>query len=163
MKEETRRMSKKISGAPANDADATAKMRPFTVLIGDWRTEVKHPAMPGVIVKGTCRFEWLSGERFLVQRAQNDHPDFPDSISIIGVMEGEAEPSMQYFDSRGVHRLYRVAFDGRALKLWREDPDFAQRVAMALSADGATLAGVWQLNERGQGYKDDLTTTFHRA
>jgi hypothetical protein len=155
-------MTQRISGAPADDADAKARMRPFSGLIGDWTTEATHPAMPGVIARGSCRFEWLSGERFLIQRAENEHPDFPDSISIIGVIEAEVDLSMQYFDSRGVHRLYRVAFNGRALKLLRDDPDFAQRVTMTLSGDGSTLAGVWQLKENGEEYRDDLAITFRR-
>jgi hypothetical protein len=156
-------MAKVPSGAPQDDADARAKMAPFAQLIGQWSLEMTHPAMPETAVKGQARFEWLNGERFLTQRAENDHPDFPDSLSVIGVMEGEAELSMQYFDSRGVHRLYRAAFDGTALKLWRDDPNFAQRVTMKLSDGGKTLGGVWQLNENDQGYKGDLAITYRRS
>ena len=61
------------------------------------------------------------------ERAVNDHPDFPDSLSVIGVMEGENDLSMQYFDSRGVHRVYAIGFDGRELTLERDAPGFAQR------------------------------------
>ena len=154
-------MSKLMSGAPENDANA--KMKPLAVLIGDWTTEATHPAFPHTIVKGSARFEWLNGERFLILRSETEHPDFPDGISIIGVMEDQTDLSMQYFDSRGVHRVYQVAFDGKALEIWRDAADFAQRVTMALSADGSTLRGVWQLNENDQGYRDDLAITFRRS
>ncbi len=64
----------------------------------------------------------LEGERFLIQRARAQHPDFPDSVSIIGVTErdrvgrnSDAAPAvtaehltMHYFDSRGVFRVYRA-------------------------------------------------------
>jgi hypothetical protein len=45
-------------------------------------------------------------------------------------------------------------------EIWRDAADFAQRVTMALSADGLTLGGVWQLNENNQGYRDDLAIAF---
>jgi hypothetical protein len=70
---------------------------------------------------------------------------------------------MQYFDSRGVHRVYAIGFDGRVLTLGRDAPGFAQRGSAKLSDDGSTLAGVWQLNEDDQGYRDDLAFTYRRA
>jgi hypothetical protein len=79
------------------------------------------------------------------------------------VMEGENDLSMQYFDSRGVHRVYAIGFDGRELTLKRDAPGFAQRGSATLSDDGSTLAGVWQLNEDDQGYRDDLAFTYRRA
>jgi hypothetical protein len=88
-------------------------------LSGDWTTEATHPAFPDAVVKGSARFEWLNGERFLILRSETEHPDFPDGISIIGVMEDQTDLSMQYFDSRGVHRVYQVAFDGKALEIRR--------------------------------------------
>src|SRR5829696_6619259 len=53
-------------------------------LVGVWTTEATHPAMPGTVVRGTAIIEWLEGGRFLIHRARTDHPDFPDSISIVG-------------------------------------------------------------------------------
>jgi hypothetical protein len=79
------------------------------------------------------------------------------------VMEGENDLSMQYFDSRGVHRVYAIGFDGRELTLGRDAPGFAQRGSAKLSDDGSTLAGVWQLKEDDQGYRDDLAFTYWRA
>jgi hypothetical protein len=112
------------------------------------------------VVRGRATYEWLEGGRFLIQRAVNDHSDFPDSLCVIGVMEGENDLSMQYFDSRGVHRVYAIGFDGRELTLGRDTPEFAQRSSATLSDDGSTLAGVWQLNEDDQGYRDDLAFTY---
>src|SRR3954471_8084614 len=63
-------------------------------LVGTWNTEATHPALPGVVVPGTVTVEWLEGERFLIHRARVDHPDFPDSISIIGFADQDrVEPS----------------------------------------------------------------------
>jgi hypothetical protein len=54
-------------------------------------------------------------------------------------------------------------FDGRTLTLERDAPEFAQRARAELGDDGSTLAGVWQLNEDDQGYRDDLAFTYRRA
>ena len=60
-------------------------------------------------------------------------------------------------------RWAKPGFDGRELTLERDAPGFAQRVAARLSDDGSNLAGVWQLNEDDQGYRDDLAFTYRRA
>lgn len=86
-------------------------LAPLENLVGEWETEMTHVSFPDLTIHGKATFEWLEGGHFLLQRAQTDHPDFPDSLAIIG------EPSMelagrshipltvQYFDSRGVHRI----------------------------------------------------------
>jgi hypothetical protein len=145
-----------------NETDASEPVKPFAALIGAWSTEMTHPAFDGV-VRGRARFEWLAGERFLIQRAETDHPDFPDSIWVIGVMEGDAHLSAQYFDSRGVHRVYRIGFNGGELRIWRDAPGFAQRLTAKLSADRSSLEGVWQLNKDEQGFRDDLAVAYRRT
>jgi hypothetical protein len=62
----------------------TPELEPLDRLVGNWVTEATHPALPGVVVHGTASIEWLEGHRFLILRSRNDHPDFPDAISIIG-------------------------------------------------------------------------------
>src|SRR5919199_1589605 len=146
-----------------DEADPRAKLEPFQALIGEWTIELTHPMVEDTVVRGLATYEWLEGGRFLIQRSVNDHPDFPDSLCVIGVMEGENDLSMQYFDSRGVHRVYAIEFDGRELTLERDAPGFAHRVSAKLSEDSSTLAGVRQLNEDDQGYHDDLAFTYWRA
>jgi hypothetical protein len=151
-----------MTGGAMSEADPKEKLKPFAALIGDWSLEITHPFTGDAVIRGKAQFEWLSGSRFLIQRSENEHPDFPDSISVIGVMEGEDDLSMQYFDSRGVHRIYRIAFDGKELRIWRDEPGFMQRVTLKLDAGGLTLQGVWQLNQKDQGFKDDLAITYRR-
>jgi hypothetical protein len=145
-----------------SDVDATAELKPFEVLIGGWSTEATHPMVPDTVVRGRLTYECLEGGRFLLQRAVNEHPDFPDFLGVIGVMEGDEELSMQYFDSRGVHRIYEIGFDGRELTMERDAPGFDQRLNARLSDDGSTLSGVWQLNQDDEGFKDDLAFTYRR-
>lgn len=146
-----------------NEVEPRQRLEPFAALLGDWSTRTTHPAFGDTVVRGRARFEWLAGARFLIQRAENEHPDFPDSLAVIGVMEGDQDLSMQYFDSRGVHRVYRVQFDGTELRIWRDAAGFAQRLAAKLSDDGSTLAGVWELNQDDTGFRDDLAITYRRS
>jgi hypothetical protein len=145
-------------------------------LVGAWTTEATHPAVPGVVVRGTVEFEWLEGERFLIQRAGNDHPDFPDFIAILGVTNadrvdpGASEPAaadkpgmtMHYFDSRGVFRVYEVSIDDEALRIWRNAPGFSQRFTGAFADSGNTTAGTWQLCRDDVNWHDDLAITYRR-
>jgi hypothetical protein len=146
-----------------SEVDPKPKLEPFEAMIGEWTMELTHPSLEDTVVPGRVTYEWLQGGRFLIQRAVNDHPVIPDSISVIGVMEGDDELSMQYFDSRGVHRVYGIAFDGSELTMQRDDPGFDQRASAKLSDDGSTLEGVWQLNQDDEGFKDDLAFTYRRA
>jgi len=102
-----------------DEADPRAKLEPFQALIGGWTIEMTHPMVEDTLVRGRVTYEWLEGGRFLIQRAVNEPPDLPDSLCVIGVMEGENDLSMQYFDSRGVHRVYTIGLDGRELTLGR--------------------------------------------
>ena len=145
-------------------------------LVGTWTTEATHPASPGLIVHGSAFVEWLEGERFLIHRARTDHPDFPDSISIVGMTDrdrveagstGEAgtpaaEMSMHYFDSRGVFRVYEVALDPEAWNLWRDAPGFSQRFTGTFADGGDSIAGQWQVCEDGATWNDDLQITYRR-
>ena len=145
-------------------------------LVGTWTTEATHPAVPGV-VHGTVFVEWLEGRRFLIHRARTDHPDFPDSVSIIGRMEhdrvqgassvapssGDTPPlRMHYFDSRGVFRVYEVSIDATSWRLWREAPEFSQRFTGTMSARGDVVVGRWQICRDNVNWADDLEITYHR-
>ena len=139
--------------------DAPDPIQAYDVLVGTWETEATHPAMPGLVVRGEATFAWLEGRRFLIQRARNDHPDFPDSITIVG--EGDdGRPQMDYYDSRGVRRVYGVGFDGDVLRIWRDAPGFAQRFAGPLRGDA--IEGLWELCCDGTTWNDDLRITYRR-
>ena len=76
-----------------DEADPSAKLEPFQALIGEWTIEMTHSMVKDTVVRGRATYEWLEGERFLIQRSVNEHPDFPDSLCVIGVMEGENDLS----------------------------------------------------------------------
>ena len=135
-------------------------MEQFDVFVGEWTTEATHPAFPGTVVRGHVAFEWLEGEKFLIQRAGNDHPDFPDSVSVIGEVEGRI--AMYYFDSRGVHRRYEMALEDGVWKIWRDAPGFSQRSTGTFEDDDA-ITWRWQLSRDDSTWDDDLEITYRRS
>jgi hypothetical protein len=129
-------------------------------LAGEWTTEAIHPATGDLVVHGTATFEWLEGHRFLIGRARNEHPDFPDSISVLGEVDGRM--CMTYFDSRGVHRVYELRFEDATWRLWRDAPGFDQRFEGTLGEDGSVLSGAWEVATKPGEWSRDLEITYRR-
>ncbi len=90
-------------------SDQSARRRALERLeafVGEWTEQVDFPDAP----PGRTVFEWLLGGEYLFQRSEIPHPDFPDSISIIAVDPNGEAYTQHYFDSRGVVRVYAMAF-----------------------------------------------------
>jgi hypothetical protein len=130
----------------------------FDALIGTWDTEATHPMLDAV-VPGHVTFEWLEGGRFIVQRVHNDHELFPDAICVIGAPEDGEGLVMEYFDSRGVRRTYGVSLEAGVLRMWRDDPAFAQRYAATL---GDAFEGQWQVAKSAGDFIDDVKVRYRR-
>ena len=152
-------------------------LEPLDRLVGTWDTEGTHPAFPGVLVRGTVTVEWLEGKSFLIHRGHVDHPDFPDSISIIGLTDQDRvhkasaaahavadgrQLSLHYYDSRGVFRLFDASADDQSWRFWRNAPGFSQRFTGTFADGGDVIVGVTQLCEDDVTWKDDLLITYRR-
>ena len=124
---------------------------------------------------GTLSAEWLEGGHFLVIHTRNDHPDFPDAMSIIGFNHLDRVPnpdevvlhpgqrmSMHYFDSRGVTRVYEALVDEATWRLFRNAPGFAQTFVGEFADDGDTVLGQWQVCDDGATWRDDLRVVYRR-
>ena len=134
-------------------------LAPFDALIGTWDSEAKHVAFDE-IVTGHVTYEWLEGEQFIVVRSHNDHPQFPDAISVIGAPETGDGLVLEYFDSRGVRRTYILAIEDGVMRWWRDAPGFDQRMVATLGEDEweadielAQAPGEWQ---------HDMKVTYRR-
>jgi hypothetical protein len=69
---------------------------------------------------------------------------------------------MNYFDSRGVHRIYQVSLSDGVWSMWRHSPGFSQKFNGKISADGDTIEGLWKLSRDDSTWDDDLAITFRR-
>ncbi|MGH7764894.1 MAG: hypothetical protein ACREOM_10835 [Candidatus Dormibacteraceae bacterium] len=140
-------------------------------LVGRWTTEATHPGLPGAVIRGASEIEWLEGERFVIYRSSYDHPDIPDSISIIGDTAGLR---MHYFDTRGVHRILEVTVtdEGWEMAMDRHssegsfaspDAPFSQRITYAFEDEDRTMSGKAKLSYDNVKWDDDLEITYRRA
>ena len=148
-------------------------------LVGEWKTEATHPAIPDTVFHGRSIFEWLDGGHFLVWRmAEYDRPELPNGIVIFGchdaVNTGESDESgpssdtpegcvMHYFDERGVFRIYQFGAEKGVWRFWRNRPDFSQRYVYRLSAAGDSMSGGGELSRDGVTWEPDLQMTFRRV
>jgi hypothetical protein len=137
----------------------TTELEPYDVLVGEWDVEMSHPMIEGAL-RGEARVEWLEGRAFLMQRATADHPDAPDSLWVIG--PGPDGLQVDYFDSRGVRRVYATSLLGRELRFWRAAAGFSQRFLGTISDDGREIDGLWQLSRDDATWDDDLRMHFRR-
>jgi len=144
----------------------------LAVLVGEWETDATHRLMPSTAVRGGSAFEWLEGGHFLIWRAHNEHPNFPDSISILGCADPDGadaaagtrgDCSLSYFDSRGIVRRYALAAEAGVWRFWRDWPGFAQRFTGTLSGDGNTITGLAELCQDGTTWEEDLHITYKRV
>jgi hypothetical protein len=53
-------------------------------LIGSWRTEGTHPAMPDTTFHGRASFQWVEGGAFLIMHSEIDEAGIPSGVAIFG-------------------------------------------------------------------------------
>jgi hypothetical protein len=135
--------------------------------IGEWTMRVRFPGAPPV-EGGRVVFEWMTGDRFLIQRWDVPVPEAPDGLAIIGFDEGRGTFLQHYFDSRGIARVYAMRLEDGLWTLRREAPDFspldfAQRYTGSFSDDGTTIVGRWEIAHDGSTWEHDFYLTYVRV
>ena len=140
-------------------AERPTSLAALDVLVGEWDTQALFPGSPPVSGGGRTTFEWLEGQYFLIQRVTATQPDGPGLIAIIGAGP-DGSLAQDYFDNRGVHRIYQMSLDGVAWKVWRESPGFFQRYTGTLSADGTVIAGAWEKSVDGSRWEHDFDLIY---
>ena len=130
-------------------------------LVGEWETQGSHPSITEPI-RGRASFEWLPGRRFLMWRTEQTPALVPTAIAVIGGGDTPGTWPMHYFDSRGVFRVYQVRAENGVVRVWRDQPGFAQRGTVTFSDGGRRLELRWELDQDGT-WKPDLQMTYRRA
>jgi hypothetical protein len=135
-------------------------LKPFEVLVGEWKTTGTHPYFPDTPLQGRVSFEWFEGGAFLIMRSEINHPKFPDGIGIFGSDDEEGTYHMIYFDERGVSRKYDASIEDGQLKWWRDDLHLSQRFTMTLEKDKMVSRG--EMSRDGGNWEKDLSQTYIR-
>jgi hypothetical protein len=148
--------------------DGDEAIRRLGALIGEWGMEAAFRDVPATDSGARVVFEWLLGQRFVIQRWEFPLPEAPDGVAIIGAdHEDHGNYLQHYFDSRGVARVYKMSFGDGIWKLWRDAPDFSpldfsQRYAGAFSGDGKSISGAWEICHDGVTWEHDFDLTYTR-
>jgi hypothetical protein len=140
----------------------TRSMKPFEVLVGEWKMVGTHPALPGT-VQGHSSFKWLAeGVLLLWHFDWEPGGGLPTALSVIGHDDSVETCSMLYSDERGVCRIYQMSFSGGVWKMWRNAPGFSQRMTATVSSDGNTITWHGEVSGDGFTWEQDLEVTYTR-
>jgi hypothetical protein len=116
----------------------------LNALVGEWAVEGTVPSDPPLKIRGRAAFEWLTEGSFLIER-----------------WDAPAEAFRQnYFDSRGVSRVYEMSLSDNVWRLWRDSPGFSQRFTGTFSEDGKTITGRWEKSSDGSNREHDFDLTY---
>jgi len=139
----------------------TSSMKQFEILVGEWTMVGTHPEFPSE-AHGHSSFEWLMQGALLVWHFNWERGGPPSALSVIGHDEQVETCSMLYSDERGVARIYQMSLEGGVWKMWRDSPDFSQRVTGTVSSDGNTITCHGELSWDGSNWEQDLSVTYTR-
>jgi hypothetical protein len=147
--------------------DPGAALRRLDPLVGKWGVEVFLDSESPAGTPAQVVFEWVLDGRFLQQRSEVEHPEAPNSVSIISVASDHETYTQHYFDSRGVVRLYAMTFAEGEWTLLRDAPDFtplsfSQRFTGSFSDDGDTIRARWETSRDGLSWERDFDLTYTR-
>ena len=140
------------------------RLQALAGLIGEWTLLGSHPLVPGKTFHGHASFSWIESGAFLVYRVQIDEPEIPDGVAILGTDDAVPdEGSMLYFDTRSVSREYRWSVSGNVWTWSRDEPGFAQRMALTLADDGQSIQAQGRMARDGQAWEPDLQLSYRRV
>lgn len=148
--------------AKSKAANSNELLKPFDILIGEWKTVGKHPLVPGVTLTGTTRFKWLENGAFIQMNNFINHEQFPDGIAIIGSDNSSPELIMLYFDERGLPRRYNCILNDNSWNWWRDDPGFSQHFHGEIQDKGNTIIVKGKMSQNSRSWEDDLQLTYSR-
>lgn len=145
--------------APDLPRKRSPALEALNALVETWTTAFTHVALPDTI-HGRKTFEWLEGGHFLIERSRTEHPEVPNSIGIIGVDDSGERLLENYFDSRGVARIYQMSLQDGVWKTWRDVPGFSQRFTGTFGSDGRTIKVMGELSRDGVTWVHDFEQIY---
>lgn len=131
-------------------------------LVGEWILEARPPGRKPWQGGGRSTMRWHPSGAHLIQRTTIELAEAPNSLSIVGCDAGNGTYFQLYSDDRGVCRMYEMSIGGGEWKLWRRGAPFDQRFIAALSEDGDTISGRWEMSEDGRTFKTDFELLYRR-
>lgn len=91
-----------------NQATRSDALKRLDVFAGDWIMQATFPGAPLTGPGGRAVFEWVLSGQYLFERSVV--PGAPDSIALVSIDPDKQSYTQHYSDSRGVVRVYAMAF-----------------------------------------------------
>jgi hypothetical protein len=110
-------------------------------------------------VSGEASFEWLD-DAFVVWRWWAGSRDEP-AVMVIGRSDARDAFTALSWDSRGVARVFAMTWGDGEWTLFREDPDFHQRIVAKVEQD-RIVASVDASEDAGTTWRKDVDLLFER-
>ena len=136
-------------------------MRRLEGLVGDWDLTMTHAWFLDSLdseIHGEATFEWYA-DAFLGMRSRWE--DDSTQEFVFGRSDARDEYVAFSHDSRGVYRVFSMAFADGEWTLQREDPDFHQRIVIRVQPDRIDMRADAS-DDAGQTWRKDLDYIFVR-
>ena len=127
-------------------------------LLGDWVADSKAFSEG----RGQTTVTLTEDGKLMRIHSVEEDQRFPESLMIVGADEASDECTVLYYDSRDVHRVYRMALAEGEWRIWRDAPGFNQRYIGKLSDDGRSITGRWEFSEDGKSWNVDFDLNYSK-
>jgi Protein of unknown function (DUF1579) len=135
--------------SPGQPLAPSAAHQRLELFVGKWNIEGETYAsadVPAVKVTGVETYEWMSGEFFLVRRA-DEHigNEELNTLEFIGYDPSSQTYTCHSFDSRGNSDLFQANFHD---PIWKIEGKSSRFTGM-FATSGHTLTGTWEQSSDG--------------
>ena len=137
-------------------------LQELEILVGEWNMVGNHPMLPDP-VRGRATFDWFEDGAFLAWHTYFEQPLPPNAMAVIGRDDSRETCTVLYFDVRGVSRVYEMSLQDGIWKMWRDAPDFRQRMTGTISDDQNTITVHGELSKDGSHWEQDLDLVYTRV
>ena len=131
-------------------------------LVGDWKLTMRNAWFLDSLeteVTGSARIEWLD-DAFLILRSEFGASE-RDWTWVFGRSDANDRYVLLYHDHRGVARVFDMSFGDGQWVIWREDPDFHQRIVTSVEPD-LMVASVDASEDAGRTWRKDFDLIWER-
>ena len=145
----------------AVDAQPVPASVTLDVLVGVWRTEGR--TRDGALIHATDTYEWLPGRCAVLHRVDARVGDVRvEGAEIIGWDPARNAYVAQYFGTDGPSRYEAWFRELGGVTVWRMCSE-RDRFMGAISDDGATIEGHWELRDGESGWRPWMDVTLTSA
>ena len=124
-------------------------------LLGSWRVTMHHSELDEP-VEGVQRYERILDGAFVSLECTFEHPDFPNALAVLD------DEHYDYFDVRGVRRIFDFQLGDEGWVMTWLDPDFSQRQTARFLDENTIDVDGERSSDSGVSWEHDFRVELHR-